>query len=76
MALYKYAECLRQVDSPAFDKTHPSRTPAPWPGIYQCDFWGHEIAVGRNHMLPPQNDHQHKSEAPILWRLIVSLREE
>ena len=76
MALYKYAKCIRQVDSPAFDKVHPPRTPAPWPGIYQCDFCGDEIAIAQSHILPSDNHHKHKSTAPIRWRLIVGLREE
>jgi len=76
VALYKYAECVRQVESPAFDAILPPGTPAPWAGIYQCDFCGCEIAVARNYILPPRNHHEHKSKAKIHWRLTVSLRED
>jgi len=76
MALYRYVECIRQSDSPAFDKVLAPGTPAPWPGIYHCDFCGREIAIALNHLFPLQNDHGHTSNAPIQWRLIVALREE
>ena len=76
MALYKYAECVRQIDSPAFDKILEPGTPATWAGVYQCDFCGQEIAIAQNHILPPWNHHKHRSKAPIQWRLTIALREE
>jgi len=76
MALYKHAECLRQTDSPEFDKANAPGTPARWPGIYQCDFCGHEIVAAQHHIFPSENHHPHKSKVPIQWRLIVSLKAE
>lgn len=58
MALYKYADCIRQTDGSAFDKRCVPGTPAQWPGIYHCDFCGREIAIARNHSFPPQNHPQ------------------
>ena len=75
MALYKYSACIRQTDIPAFDVICLPKTAAPWPGIYQCTFCGHEIAIAQNQLLPPQNHHQHLSETPIEWRLVVSTRD-
>lgn len=76
MALYKYATCIRQVDSLAFDAMLIPGTPALWAGIYQCDYCGQEVAVPQNEVLPPPNHHPHKSPALIQWRLIIALREE
>ena len=74
MALYKYAPCVRQSDDPAFDAIHAPGTPALMAGVYQCHFCGHEIVVARDQVLPSENHHQHDTQAPVEWRLIVSLR--
>ena len=75
MALYKYASYIRQTDAAAFDTICPPQTTAHWPGIYQCNFCGHEIAIGLQQLLPARNHHQHQSDAPIEWKLVVSTRE-
>ena len=75
MALYKYASDIRQTNAPAFDAIWPPDTTAHWPGIYQCNFCGHEIATERHQLLPALNHHQHQADAPIEWKLVVSTRE-
>jgi hypothetical protein len=73
MALYKYGQFIEKSTDEAFDKLIEPSNPAPWPGIYRCHAYGHEIGIAQGHILPPQNHHQH---APglgrIQWRLVVS----
>jgi hypothetical protein len=73
VALYKHSAFIEYSSDDAFDKLCAPGSAAPWPGIYRCHVCGHEIAIAREHILPPQNHHQHKIGAgPIQWRLVVS----
>jgi hypothetical protein len=75
MALYKYSSALGKSDSEAFDHVLEPGANAPWPGIYGCEVCGHEIATAANHVLPPQNHHQHQyGSGRIRWRLRVTHR--
>lgn len=73
MALYKYPQYLKTSDHTAFDTlTNPGAT-VPYSGIYRCEGCGHEMVSVHNHVMPPQNHHQHTSgQGAIRWRLIVS----
>jgi hypothetical protein len=73
MALYKYAVFLEVSTDAAFDQLNDPGIAAPWPGIYRCHVFGHEIAIAAHHALPPQNHHQHSPGlGRIQWRLVVS----
>lgn len=72
MATYKYAECLEQNLSDAFDAIYRSASTAPHSGIYQCMGCGSEVASNQMQPLPSQNHHQHnQQQGDIRWRLIV-----
>ena len=75
MALYKDSGFLSQDFGSAFDANNASHpgTLAPYAGIYRCTGCGHEIAIARGHVMPPQGHHSHGLLAgPILWQLIVA----
>lgn len=69
--LYKYSKFLSQSDDPRFDKIYHPDTATPHSGIYRCTNCGQEAASITGHTLPPQNHHQHSSNAPIQWQLVV-----
>ncbi|MEK6371966.1 MAG: hypothetical protein AABO58_04660 [Acidobacteriota bacterium] len=71
MAQYKYAQHLNQSDHSAYDTRHRPGTEAPNPGIYRCAGCGDEIGIAKGHTLPPQNHHQHSTDAKIEWQLLV-----
>ena len=72
MALYKYAQNLRQSNDDAFDKKFTPGSEAPYPGIYRCTACGDEIAIAGGHTLPPQNHRQHNpNSGKIEWQLLV-----
>jgi hypothetical protein len=72
MALYKYPSLLQESNSVAFDQVHQPGASAPYGGLYRCTGCGHEIAIAKFHVLPPQNDHQHSTYQPIRWQLVVA----
>jgi hypothetical protein len=72
MALYKYAQYLKQNTHSAFEDILTPGTNTPNSGIYRCEGCGREVASNQNNPLPPQNHHQHAtSQGAIRWRLIV-----
>ncbi len=71
MAKYKDASELTKSDSAEFDKTYKPGATTPCSGIYICINCRDEIASNVNNPLPPQNHRQHKSDKPIMWRLLV-----
>lgn len=71
MAQYKYGHHLNHSTHEAYDATHKPDITSPDPGIYRCTGCGDEIGIAKGHTLPPQNHHQHTSNAPILWQLLV-----
>jgi hypothetical protein len=73
VALYKYEQFIEKSSDGAFDKLIEPSNAAPWPGIYRCHSYGHEIGIAQGHNLPPQNHHQHvPGLGCIQWRLVVS----
>lgn len=72
MALYKYAQYIKQSSDVAFDHVyHPGATP-PHSGIYRCEGCGKEISHNAGVSLPPQNHHQHvPAQLAIRWRMVV-----
>ncbi|SDP46977.1 hypothetical protein SAMN05428967_2260 [Phyllobacterium sp. YR620] len=76
MAEYKYGNHLIKGDSVAYDTEWvPGSTP-PNSGIYRCKNCGDEIAANKGNPLPPQNHHQHKNRAPIIWQLLVFAQQQ
>lgn len=72
MAQYKYTQFLNVSDSMAYDALSSPGVAAPDAGIYRCHVCGHEIAIAKGHVLPPQTHHQHRpGDGPIQWRLTV-----
>jgi hypothetical protein len=71
VALYKDASKLAKHESTAFDEKLKPGTVVSNSGIYRCSNCGDEIAANKGNPLPPQNHHQHKPPAPILWQLLV-----
>lgn len=72
MAQYKYPQFLTQNQHSAFDTLNEPGQEAANAGIYRCKACGHEIAIAKDHKLPPQNHHQHKpGVGPIRWQLAV-----
>lgn len=72
MALYCDASNVQKVDSQAaFTQIHQPGQIVPHSGIYQCVNCGDENACNKNTPFPPQNKHQHPSQQPIGWRLLV-----
>lgn len=71
MAFYKDAARLDQDQSSDFDETYAPSTGAPFSGIYMCTGCGREASSTQGHSLPPQNHHQHVTNLPIRWQLIV-----
>jgi hypothetical protein len=71
MALYKYRQHLESSTDSEFDARYAPGTAAPHPGIYRCAGCGDEIGIAKSHALPPQNHHQHSSDAKVEWQLLV-----
>lgn len=72
MALYKYAQFVKQSDSEAFDAEHRPGAAAPFSGIYRCKGCAKEVASNEGEPLPPQNAHQHSSsQGAIRWQLVT-----
>jgi hypothetical protein len=71
MALYKDDSYLAKSDHGAFDALHPPGTVVTLSGIYRCEGCADEYACNKGNPLPPQNKHQHSTNDPIRWRLIV-----
>jgi hypothetical protein len=73
MASYKYNQFLALINHAAFDTIHHPGQQTPHSGIYRCVGCGHEIVSVHNHVLPPQNHHQHTTQqGAIRWKLIVA----
>jgi hypothetical protein len=72
VARYQDNKYLTHQSSDAFDKEHRPSDSAPFAGIYRCMGCGREIGIAYNHVLPPQNHHEHTpQQGAIRWRLIV-----
>lgn len=76
MATYADSTHLHHYpDAPAFKPTHTPGTIAVVSGIYRCATCGDEIAANKGQPLPPQNTHQHPTDKPIGWKLLVSAQQ-
>ncbi|MFT8419215.1 MAG: hypothetical protein ABF636_10375 [Acetobacter sp.] len=77
MAYYKDINFLDFNTGSAFDAVN-ALSPgdrAEYAGIYRCTGCGHEIAIAKGHIMPPQNHHSHGLlNGPILWQLIVAAK--
>jgi len=71
MAYYKNANYLQQEFGSEFDVVHEPAATTPLSGIYRCTGCGKSITSVKDHRFPPQNHHQHPSDMPINWQLIV-----
>ena len=72
MALYKHLQQLSWSQDSAFDDLRSPGTPAPHSGIYQCAHCGHEVALRRSEILPPENHGPHDPGMGVVkWRLLV-----
>ncbi len=79
MPYYKQPEFFIADASAAFDEIHsvPPGSLAPFAGIYRCTGCGHEIAIAKGHVMPPQNHHQHTIfHGPIQWQLVAAAIEK
>jgi hypothetical protein len=77
LALYKSGQYLTQSQHAAFDELHPPGSDATNAGIYRCVGCGDEIAIAKNHTLPPQNHHQHApAHGAIRWQLLVYAQQQ
>jgi hypothetical protein len=73
MATYKYAECLEQNPSEAFDAICRPGSTAPHSGIYRCVGCGVEVASNQMQPLPPRHHHQHnQQQGAIRWQTQIS----
>jgi len=72
MALYKYAQYLKQDQHTEFDATYGPGQDCLNSGIYRCEGCGKEIASNKDNPFPPQNHHQHnQNQGSIRWKMIV-----
>lgn len=71
MAQYKYGKYLKKGDSEVYDREYKPGEINPNSGIYRCINCDDEIASNKNDPFPPQNHHQHTSNKPIRWQLLV-----
>ncbi len=71
MATYKYDAYVAKSTSTAFDGALSPGNAASHSGIYRCLGCGREVTSEEGNPLPPQNHHQHSTDAKILWRLIA-----
>ena len=71
MARYKYLNYLQKSDHEAYDVLWSPGATCINSGIYRCEGCGDEIASNKGNPFPPQNHHQHPSNEPIRWKLIV-----
>ena len=73
MALFKYANQLRQSKHASFDLTFQPSSFVPCAGIFHCTGCGNEIALEGVGLFPDRTHHQHKpAQGPIQWRLSVA----
>jgi hypothetical protein len=81
MAKYKKGGRVHESTESMFDKHYPPGEKAPHPGIYRCIVCNHEIAIAKDHVLPPENPDARLGEHPlhshagvpevIMWELLV-----
>lgn len=71
MAQYKYDKFLNKSNHEAYDDEFSPGMLVANTGIYRCKNCGDEIAANKGDPLPPQNHHQHASQSPIVWKLLV-----
>lgn len=55
----------------AFDAVHEPGSIAPYSGIYRCVNCGQEVCCNKDHPFPSQDQHQHATQTPIGWKLLV-----
>jgi hypothetical protein len=73
MALFKYANFLKQHKNGSFDVTFQPSAFVPCGGIYRCTGCGTEIAAEGIGIFPDRTHHTHKpTQGPIAWQLIVA----
>lgn len=71
MATYQEGQHLTHLKHAAFDTEYSPGFIGLFSGIYRCVACGDEIAANKGNPLPPQNKHQHQTNAQIKWRLLV-----
>ena len=71
MAFYNESAVLKYKDDEIFNMLHKPADTVPSSGIYRCVVCGREVCCNAGDPLPPQNHHQHCSNDPIRWKLIV-----
>lgn len=72
MALYREEDYVKKANPhECFERVRKPGEIADYSGIYRCVNCGDENACNKGNPLPPQNTHQHKSSAPIGWKLLV-----
>lgn len=84
MPLYKDSKYFHQVNSlngGQFDYNYDVGTRAPKAGIYRCTGCGHEIAIAKGHILPPDGQHDHPvhnrllgTYRPYQWQLVAQAK--
>lgn len=75
MALYRFAEFIKQTELPAFSTVHSPGTIAPYAGIYRCGVCAAEIVSDRGQPLPMEGEPKHRGfhNVPMKWRLVVKV---
>lgn len=72
MALYRDKDHVKEANPhPCFESIHKPGEIAEYSGIYRCVNCGDEDACNKGNPFPPQNRHQHKTNSPIGWKLLV-----
>jgi hypothetical protein len=75
MAYYHFGNYYEQITNAAFSTIQTPGSATPHSGIYRCEGSGHEITSVENHVLPPQNHHQHSAgQGAIRSRLIAATK--
>lgn len=72
MAYYNKGSYLERSYNELFDKVWRPGKEVEQSGIYICTSCGKEVACNEGTPFPPQNDHQHDTDDPIRWKLIVA----
>ncbi|RST80099.1 hypothetical protein EJC49_24705 [Aquibium carbonis] len=72
MALYRDETRVKKANPhSAFETVHKPGVKVPYSGIYRCVNCGDENCCNKGDPFPPQNHHQHQSQSPIGWQLLV-----